>query len=321
MNTCPVKVSVIVPVYNVEKYLSTCLCSCINQTLYDIEIICVNDGTTDHSLSILEAFARQDHRIRIVNKPNGGLSSARNAGIDVACGEMLMFLDSDDYLSPNACERVWAETKEEPTDIVIFGTEIFPTKPAATDWHRWTLNVWTHRRWWFEPSVLFREPNAKPFVWRQAFSRKLFEKTGLRFDERVRYGEDTVFQMEIFPHAKNFAFIEDKLYHYRWYREGSLMHSYQTSLDDKIRQHLGFIRYITKYWQEQGWLEKYGKDYTQWLLEFIIPDSRSAEAQCEAEHLTALKCLMEEFSLTVYLQQMPKELQFFAKTVEAVRTS
>lgn len=313
---CPVKVSVIVPVYNVEKYLSTCLYSCLNQTLYDIEIICVNDGSTDNSGAILESFARLDHRVVIINKPNGGLSSARNAGMDAASGGILMFLDSDDYLSHNACERVWKEFLEEQTDIITFGTEIFPIKPAATDWHHWTLDVWTHRRWGFEPSVLFREPNAKPFVWRQAFSRKLIEQAGIRFDERVRYGEDIVFQMEIFPHAKYFSFIEDRLYHYRWYREGSLMSSYRTDLDNKIRQHLEFIRYITEYWQEQGWLEKYGKDYTQWLLEFVVRDSRSADAKCEEEHLAALKSLLEEYALTQYLNQVPGEFRFFAKTVE-----
>ena len=77
----PVKVSIIVPVYNVSKFLSTCLCSCINQTLYEIEIVCVNDGSTDDSLKILEAFAAKDHRVKIIDKPNGGLASARNAGV------------------------------------------------------------------------------------------------------------------------------------------------------------------------------------------------------------------------------------------------
>ena len=316
MTGCPVKVSVIVPVYNVEKYLSTCLHSCTNQTLYDIEIICVNDGSTDNSLSILQAFAEQDHRIKIVNKPNGGLSSARNAGIDHACGDIIMFLDSDDYLSLNACERVWQEMLEAPTDIVVFGTDIFPTNPYASPWHYWTLNVGTHRRWGFTPSVLFQEPNAKPFVWRQAFRRELIVKSGMRFDERVRYGEDTVFQMEIFPHAQNFAFIADKLYHYRWYREGSLMHSYQMDKDDRVRQHLGFIVYITQYWKDHGWLEMYGKEYTQWLLDFIIADCRTGDVLHEEEHAKNLYNLLKEYSLEKHLDEVPEDIVFLAKIVK-----
>lgn len=320
MSGCPVKVSVIVPVYNVEKYLSTCLCSCINQTLYDIEIICVNDGSTDNSLTILQQFALQDSRIKIVDKPNGGLSSARNAGIDHACGDIIMFLDSDDYLALNACERVWQETLEAPTDIVIFGTDIFPVKPSASGWHYWTLNVRSHRRWKFEPSVLFNEPNAKPFVWRQAFSRKLFEKSGLRFDERVRYGEDTVFQLKIFPHAENFSFIADKLYHYRWYREGSLMHSYRTDKDERIRQHLGFTAYITEYWKEQGWLKVYGKEYTQWLLEFIASDCRTKEIKSEKEHLRNLYQLMRDYALEQHLEDIPDDMKYLANCVKKAGT-
>lgn len=317
----PAKVSVIVPVYNVEKYLSTCLLSCINQTLYDIEIVCVNDGSTDNSLSVLEEFARHDNRIKVVNKANGGLSSARNAGIRNSCGEIIMFLDSDDYLAPEACDRVWRETLEEPTDIVIFGAQILPETPRASDWHYDVLNVRTHRCWDFSPAVLFSEPNAKPFVWRQAFSRKLFEKHGLEFDERVKYGEDMVFQMEIFPHAKNFAFIADQLYYYRWYREGSLMQSYRADLDERIRQHLGFLGYITEYWKKQGWLERYGKEYTQWVLEFIVPDSRNSEAQCSSEHLTRLDQLLKEYSLEPHLDDMPKSVQNLVDTLKRGRAS
>lgn len=315
----PVKVSVVVPVYNVGKYLSTCLCSCINQTLYDIEIICVNDGSIDNSLHVLEEFAKSDHRIKIVNKPNGGLSSARNAGLRASCGDIIMFLDSDDYLAPDACDRVWRETLEEPTDIVIFGTQIFPETPRASDWHYDVLSVHTHRRREFSPSVLFDEPNAKPFVWRQAFSRKLFEEHGLEFDERVKYGEDLVFQMEIFPHAKNFSFIADKLYYYRWYREGSLMQSYRADLDERIRQHLSFLGYVTEYWKEQGWLTLYGKEYTQWLLEFIVPDSRNSEAQCSSEHLACLNQLLEEYSLQQHLDTLPRSVQTFVETLKSGR--
>lgn len=312
----PVKVSIIVPVYNVAKYLSACLNSCINQTLYDIEIVCVNDGSTDNSLEILEAFAARDHRIKIINKPNGGLASARNVGIQNTCGDIVMFLDSDDLLALNACERIWTETLEQPTDIIVFGTEIFPSTPRASDWYYRVLSTHTHRYWKFEPRVLFGEPAAKPFAWRQAFSRKLFEKSGLLFDERVRYGEDIVFQMEMFPHAANFAFIADKLYKYRWCREGSLMEGYRTDMDGKIREHLTFVRYITEYWQAQGWLEKYGMEYAEWLLEFFVYDCRNSETMHASEHFDNLRKLLTEFSLINYLDSMPSKYKLLAKEVK-----
>lgn len=319
MNGLPVKVSVIVPVYNVERYLSACLNSCINQTLHDIEIICVNDGSTDNSLSILEKFAERDYRIKIVNKPNGGLSSARNAGIRAACGETVMFLDSDDYLAPNACERVWQETLEAPTDIVIFGTGIFPEEPHASNWHYSVLNIRSHRRWGFTPSVLFREPGAKPFVWRQAFKRKFFDEHGLEFDERVKYGEDMVFQMEAFPHGQNFSFISDKLYFYRWYREGSLMNSFRTDMDGKIAQHLGFIEYIAEYWQKQEWLKLYGKEFTQWLLEFLVPDIRGKEVQRAPEHLKQVNALLEKYDLAQYLGMVDADARTLVQTLKRAK--
>ena len=104
---CGEKISVIIPIYNVENYLPRCLDSCISQTLYDVEFICVNDGSTDRSAEILAAYAEMDKRIRIITKENGGLSSARNAGLDAARGKWIMFLDSDDFLTEDACHRVY----------------------------------------------------------------------------------------------------------------------------------------------------------------------------------------------------------------------
>lgn len=129
------KFSIIIPVYNVENYLSECLDSVIKQTIMDLEIICVNDGTKDHSREILEEYQKQDARIQIIDKVNGGLSSARNAGLAAATGEYILFLDSDDYLEQSACERILYEILEHHPDIIVFGTHIFPYYPWPTEWH------------------------------------------------------------------------------------------------------------------------------------------------------------------------------------------
>ena len=316
MSSLPVKISVIVPVYNVEQCLSTCLSSCIHQTLYDIEIICVNDGSTDNSLAILQEFARRDSRIVIVDKPNGGLSSARNAGIRKATGKKLMFLDSDDYLEPNACERVWLETLEGDADVVIFGTNIFPLEPAPNQWLYDTLNIWTHRYWGFSAEVLFDEPGAKPFVWRQAYDRKFFTKFGLSFDETVKFGEDMVFQMEAFPHGWSFAFISDKLYNYRWYREGSLMNSVSGDLNDKVSKHLYFIDIICQYWKKQNWFSKYGYEYTRWALEFLMPDFDALKIEDANKHRKTLKEMLVKYDLVSCLDSMPDELRGYAESLK-----
>ena len=113
------KVSVIIPVYKTEKYLRECLDSVINQTLRDMEIICVNDGSPDNSLQILEEYAQKDNRIKIINQENQGLSEARNNGIKVANGEYIGFLDSDDYVSLNFYENLYNRGQETEADIVV----------------------------------------------------------------------------------------------------------------------------------------------------------------------------------------------------------
>ena len=116
-----VKISIIVPVYNVEKYLPKCLESLIHQTLKDIEIICINDGSTDNSLSILKDYAKNDSRIRIINKENGGISATRNSGINAAMGDFLSFIDSDDWIDLDFFEKLYLAAKKYSADIAAAG--------------------------------------------------------------------------------------------------------------------------------------------------------------------------------------------------------
>lgn len=111
------KISIVVPVYNVEKYLQRCIDSLVNQTYKGLEIILVNDGSTDHSPAICEANAQKDSRIRVLNKKNGGLSDARNAGLNVAVGQYILFVDSDDYIEVDTCERLLAGMQDD-VDLV-----------------------------------------------------------------------------------------------------------------------------------------------------------------------------------------------------------
>ena len=120
------KISVIIPVYNVEKFLRECLDSVVNQTMRDIEIICVNDGSTDGSLDILKEYAKKDDRIIVINQTNGFVESARNNGLKIAKGEYIQFVDSDDYLELNACETAYNYALQYKADVVVFGYKNFP---------------------------------------------------------------------------------------------------------------------------------------------------------------------------------------------------
>ncbi|MBR3628081.1 MAG: glycosyltransferase family 2 protein [Elusimicrobia bacterium] len=112
------KISVIVPTYNVEKYLSQCLDSILNQTFKDFECICINDGSTDNSLSILQKYASKDNRIKIINQENKGLSGARNAALKIVTGKYITFVDSDDFVSSDYLEKLINLAEKENSDIV-----------------------------------------------------------------------------------------------------------------------------------------------------------------------------------------------------------
>ena len=114
---CP-KVSVLVPCYNVEKYLPECLGSIVNQTLRDIEIICINDGSTDSTLDIIKSYAEQDKRIVIIDKPNEGYGKSMNRGLDVATGEYIAIVESDDWASPDMLEKLYNTACAHQADMV-----------------------------------------------------------------------------------------------------------------------------------------------------------------------------------------------------------
>ena len=120
MNDTP-KVSVIIPIYNQEKYLRECLETVLLQNLQEIEVICVNDGSTDESLSILKEYAKRDDRIVVVSQENKGVSAARNVGIEIAKGEYISFIDSDDWVAPNFIEKLYETAVKNNADISACG--------------------------------------------------------------------------------------------------------------------------------------------------------------------------------------------------------
>ena len=320
MSKCPVKISVIIPVYNVEDYLPFAMQSCIDQTLYDVEFICINDGSTDGSLEILNEYAKKDPRITVVDMPNGGVSRARNEGLKRAQGKYIMFLDPDDYLDKKACERVWIETEEGKTDIVIFGTEIVPKQPRALPWHYFALDTPTRRYYEFTPHVLFGEPSAKPFLWHQAYSRELLDKSGICFNEALKLGEDMTFLMTLYPHASNFAFIQDKLYYYRHIRKNSAMQRFASDRLKKMKQHTMVVDSILASWQEHDLIKVCGERFFDWALDFIMHEFECVEFTSDEQAALAntLYRIFEKYELLSYKTGLSKRGKRYYKALLAL---
>ena len=182
------KVSIIVPVYNVEKYLKRCLDSLVNQTLKDIEIICVNDGSTDGSLAILDEYVRNDDRIVVINQENSGLSVARNNGIGVAKGEYLGFVDSDDWVSEDYFEKLHNSAIQNNAEIAVGG---------IIRLHRFNRRKFLT----FDKEIVTSDINLKfelcdmpekSYVWNKIYKSSKLKEIGLKFEEGIVF-EDCIF--------------------------------------------------------------------------------------------------------------------------------
>lgn len=265
------KVSFIVPVYNTQEFLPRCLDSLLGQTCPDIEIIVVNDGSPDGSAAIIDEYARMNSRVRVVEKSNGGLSSARNAGMDVARGDIIDFVDSDDYVEPNLAEfLVDAFAKEHP-EIVVFGAVCEPAELASKRIKQ-LLSPEACVFESFDPVLLF-SANAQPYVWRAAYSRELIERESLRFAENVRFAEDVVFQFESYPLSARTVLAPDKLYHYVM-QDKSLTHTFNVGAKrrDKAEAHILMLHEILERWSARGLLELCPAELVAWFMDLVAFD-------------------------------------------------
>ena len=304
------KFSIIIPVYNVEKYLSICLNSVIKQTLKDIEIICVNDGSKDNSADILELYKAKDSRIKVVEKQNGGLSSARNEGLKYAQGEYILFLDSDDYFQSNTCERLYQEVIERKPDIIVFGANLFPIYPAPEWWYVNNLSPKTGVYKGKPVHTLLHETGAYPFIWRDCIKRSFLEECKLEFNEVIKYAEDTIFQFCLFPFADCIVFISDHLYNYRWTREGSLMDNAAKDLGKKYSWHIEAVRIIAEYWKKKGLLNKYGEYFFDWSVSFTTWDLYKYKGPDKIELVNRLFSVWKDYDLLKYRNKLSLKQKF-----------
>ncbi|MCL2807147.1 MAG: glycosyltransferase family 2 protein [Coriobacteriia bacterium] len=259
------KVSVIIPVHNTDKYLAQCLASVRNQTLRDIEILCVDDGSTDQSLSILEMCASVDERIRIITKDNGGVSSARNVGIRAARGMCVMFLDSDDFIDKRACEKIYMTMKASQADIITFGGNCYPPSSATA----WLIDSMSPRNIvydGFDIDIIFKE-KSRPYI-RCALHSDFLKRTGLLFDEELMLCEDHIFLFFAYVRSRKTVFISDKFYYYRFVRADSIMATKDQDLLEKAFGHALCAERVFEDWQENGILLTYANEMLEWYLSF-----------------------------------------------------
>lgn len=240
-------VSIIVPVYNAEIYLGPCLERLRSQTWPDLEIILVNDGSTDGSGQLCTAAARVDGRIRFLDRPNGGVSAARNAALAAAKGDYLQFSDSDDLLTPDATETLVRAAQVTGADLVISHFFRVDGEKQAQRGHIKGERLLTRQEFAQE---MVKAPANYYYgaLWNKLYRRSIVEKQGLRFEEGVSWSEDFLFNLEYLRHVRLVAAVPKPLYYYHK-RPGSLITS-QATLRKVIRMKRDTFDYYKNLYQD-----------------------------------------------------------------------
>jgi len=202
------KISIIVPVYNAEKYLERCIKSLINQTYPNLEIILINDGSIDDSAKICDNYAKIDNRIIVIHKENEGVSKARNLGMKKATGDYITFIDSDDFIEINTYNEIFDELKKD-FDIIVFGYKVIKSRKNCD-------KIVPIKREYFDENKEFLidaySNNYFSCVWNKLYSKKLCKS--VQFDEKLKFGEDFKFNLEITQQSQSIYSIDKTFHHY-----------------------------------------------------------------------------------------------------------
>ena len=249
------KVSVIVPVYNVEKYIEKCLDTLVIQTLEDIEIILVNDGSTDSSKEKIQAYINQYSNIKYLEKENGGLSSARNFGMKYASGEYIAFLDSDDYVEKNMYEDMYTVAKQNDSDMVEcdFIWE-YPNKRKM------------------DKGIIYNNKKeaiekARVVAWNKLIKREILEKEKIIFPEGLRY-EDVEFFYKLVPYLNKISFVKKYLVHYVQ-REDSIANTQ----DIRTKEIFNVLDNVLLYYRKEEIYDNYKEELEYIYVRFLLCSS------------------------------------------------
>lgn len=221
-------ISVIVPIYNVENYLDKCIKSIINQAYSNLEIILVNDGSTDSCLEKCEEWKKKDKRIVVINKKNGGLSSARNAGLDICKGNYIVFIDSDDYIHPEMIEKLYNNSKKYNSDVSICNYYIDDEKNTYSNKGDYKDFIVSENK---KYDYLYNKYQIMTIIaWNKIYKREIFEN--LRYPNG-KIHEDEYIIFDVLERAKVISYMSEPLYYYLQ-RSGSITNKFNIKRFDVI---------------------------------------------------------------------------------------
>lgn len=306
------KISIIIPIYGVERYLNRCIDSVLNQTYYNLEVILVDDGSPDNCPQICDEYSRKDSRIKVIHKKNAGLGFARNSGLDIATGEYIAFVDADDYIATNMYEVLYDESDNGRVDAVFSSTIFYDLN------NRCRIRMDVERRVEFSgkeeiDSFLldYVAPNPESntdvkymtSVWRAIYKRKVIEDNYIRFvSERQYLSEDIPFNIDFISSSSRIVYLPDAFYYY-CSNDVSLSNTNPIDKIDKLPEYFRLIECKLKnlYIQEKYILHFY-RMILLYLRNAIICDYIS----CKKEKLKWKVQFRKRISESYYVEVMAK---------------
>lgn len=260
--------SVIIPVYNAAEYLPDTLKNMPSGD--NMRYIFVDDGSGDNTCKIIADYCQTDKRAVYIQKNHEGVSSARNAGLEVADGDYILFMDGDDGYIGDISVVLPPLTAENP-DIVVFGARVINYN-AEYVVNNITPRDIIYRP--FAPDALFSEVGSLPYVWNCAYKRQFLLDNGIKFNIQTDIGEDLIFQFTAMPKAGCIRFASDILYCYKHLKRRSLINDYEGDLSLRVKKHIELVDMIWSEWQNDSVCRRYIDQFAAWIYIFLRPDFR-----------------------------------------------
>ena len=315
------KVSIIIPVYNAIEYLKACIDSVLQQTYQNLEVILVDDGSTDGSGEICDSYAQSDERVQVIHQENQGVSIARNTGLTQVKGDYVQFVDSDDWLDPNMTEILVEEMKAE-VDLVVCGfyeqnleyaKVSAPADPKGIYDRNLYLGRITQNPYSFHYGVL----------WNKLFRTELLKKQ-VQFQEAMDFGEDFIFNLKYLKHVRKIAVLDQPLYYYVRYNTGSLMYRQAVGKAEVekykryLEKRLLIFRNYKQFYKEVEMYDSFSKEILCYLLKVYVSERLEIAVALSFSKQEKQECyeILKNNPDMIALQQELPSLFYFKKSLQ-----
>lgn len=309
------KISVIIPVYNVSLFLRECLDSIVNQTLKEFEVICINDGSTDNSLEILNEYASKDNRFIIISQENQGQGIARNKGINLASGEYIVFVDPDDFIETNALEIIYDKFKQTNVDVIQFDYETCKENGRFNKQEIFNKQVKRCFNYSIKDNEIYNwrkipKKNLQDMwmaIWNKAYKTDFIKNNNIKLAPN-KHGEDHIFSISANLLANKILYLNKSLYHYR-NRLGSAVN--KTSNDNFCMfENIDLVRnFLTKY----NLLDEYKSSLDDYILTVLCWHYASIPIESVDKYLNMCRELLNSKDYNLFLKKIKGSYSIFEK--------